>query len=275
MWKSPHGRRLPELGKRVVVMGILNVTRDSFSDGGKYFEASDALKRALEMAEDGAEIVDVGAESTRPGAEELPLEREMDVLVSRIRLLRENMDIPISADTYKPEAALAAVEAGADIINDVYAKVVDGGYPMARVAAKTGAGLIITHDCRGREIEGKDFWGQLEKSLEELANMAMLEGVEKSQIVLDPGMGFGKSAEQNFEIVRRAGELRKLGFPVLLGASRKSFLRGIVGGNLENLDAATAAVSAFVAAKFGADILRVHNVAENAAAVKIGTLLGS
>lgn len=271
MWKSPHDRKLPDFGARVLIMGVLNVTRDSFSDGGKFFSARDALAHAEEMAAAGADIIDVGAESTRPGAKVVGEEEEMEIVVSRIAALRAELDIPISVDTYKPSVALAAVEAGADIINDVYAVrgslACGAPYPMAAAAAACGAPIVVTCNDRNARKEG-DFWARLKVSLRSLIEETVSAGVARGQIAADPGVGFGKVPEENFEIVRRMGELRELGVPLLLGVSRKSFIREVVGPSIPALDAATAAISGYVAANFSADILRVHDVASSVAAVR-------
>ena len=254
-------------------MGILNVSDDSFSDGGKYSEVAAAVSRAKLMAEEGADIIDVGAESTRPGALRLSADGEIARLIPHLKALRAEMaGIPISVDTYKPEVALLAVDLGADIINDVYAETAGGKYPMASVAAEKNCPLIITHNCRGKRIEG-DFFSFFKREISNLMEMALDAGVKKEQIVLDPGFGFGKTCAQNFEIVRRLGELREFGCPVLLGVSRKSSLAETVGPDISARDDATAIISAFATLAKFADILRVHDVRKNLNAVKIADSL--
>jgi len=269
LWNSPHGRRLPAGGGAPILMGVLNVSRDSFSDGGKYLEPEAAKAQFAKMIFEGAEIVDIGAESTRPDAQPLSAEEELELLLPRLSALRKEFpDAPISVDTYKPEVARAAVEAGADIINDVRSEEVGGAIATAAEAARLGCPIILTHNCRGEKRSGEDFFEGLKISLAKKAAAAEKSGVPRSRIVLDPGVGFGKSAGENFEIVSRLGELGELGFPVLLGVSRKSMFAQICGSDMRLRDISTAAVSAFAAAMGSAQILRVHDVAASAAAIK-------
>ena len=250
-------------------MGILNVSDDSFSDGGKYSDVAAALSHAKLMLQDGADIIDIGAESTRPNAALLPADAEIARLVPALNALRAEMpDTPISVDTYKPEVARIAVDLGADIINDVCANIIGGEYPMARVAADKNCPLIITHNCRGKSIEG-DFFEFFMRGISDLLQKALEAGLKKNQIVLDPGFGFGKTSSQNFELVRRLGELREFGCAVLLGVSRKSSLAEAVGCDMSSRDDATSIISAFAALSKSADILRVHDVRKDLNAVKI------
>lgn len=267
-WKSPHGRELPSPEAMPLVMGVLNVGSGSLSDGGLYSGDAEALARAGEMAEQGADIIDIGAESTRPGAQPVSLDEELGILIPKLKSVRAHFpEMPISVDTYKPEVARIAVEEGADIINDVYACRDAGGYPMARVAAHLGAPLVLTHSCRGEICLGNfmDFFlGGMESRL----NEALGEGMQKDNIILDPGVGFGKTREQNFELVKNLPLMEEFGCAVLLGVSRKSLFNGVAGPSIEELDAATCAVSAYCAYFKSAQILRVHNVAANIAAMK-------
>lgn len=262
-------RKLQEIfsGRHPVVMGILNVTPDSFSDGGKYASTDSALKKAGEMVDSGAEIIDIGAESTRPGAELVSEAEELARLIPAVEAVRAKFpDVALSADTYKPAVAAAAVGAGADIINDVVSDI-SGGYKMAKVAAKLNCGLVITHNNRGAEIKA-DFFEKFLDNMRKKIDAALAAGVEAKNIILDPGIGFGKTFSQNVELIARLKGLKKFGFPVLLGVSRKSMFSQIVGDDFSDRDDATAAVGAIAALNNFADILRVHDVKKTLNAVK-------
>lgn len=258
---------------RPLIMGILNITPDSFSDGGKYFPAESALAHARKMVADGADIIDIGAESTRPNAERVSAEDELARLVPAIRAVRSLFpNIPISADTYKPQVARAAIEAGADIINDVVSDESDG-FAMAKVAAKLGCGLVITHNSRG-EAESGGFFESLCSRLWEKIAAAVAAGVHRENIIADAGVGFGKTADENVETVARLGELRaRIGCPILLGVSRKSMFSKIVGDDFADRDDATAAITAISVFEKSADILRVHDVEKNVNALRTARAL--
>lgn len=258
---------------RPLIMGILNITPDSFSDGGKYFSAESALAHARKMVADGADIIDIGAESTRPNAERVSAEDELARLVPAIRAVRSLFpNIPISADTYKPQVARAAIEAGADIINDVVSDESEG-FAMARVAADLGCGLVITHNSRG-EAESGGFFESLCSRLGEKIAAAVAAGVHRENIIADAGVGFGKTADGNVEIVARLGELRaRIGCPILLGVSRKSMFSKIVGDDFADRDDATAAITAISVFEKSADILRVHDVEKNVNALRTARAL--
>lgn len=248
-------------------MGILNVTPDSFSDGGKYASIDAALKKAGEMVDSGAAIIDIGAESTRPGAEIVSESEELTRLIPAVEAVRAKFpDVVLSADTYKPAVAAAAVEAGADIINDVVSNI-SGEYRMAKVAAKLDCGLVITHNNRGSEIKS-DFFEKFLDNMRRKIYAALAEGVCTENIILDPGIGFGKTFSQNVELIARLKGLRKLRFPILLGVSRKSMFSKIVGDDFSDRDDATASVGAIAALNDFADILRVHDVKKTLNAVK-------
>lgn len=267
-WKSPHSRILPSAKSLPLIMGILNVGLDSFSDGGKYSSTDCALAHAEEMIVAGADIIDIGAESTKPNAKMLPLKDELDVLLPKLRAVRKAFcDVPISVDTYKPEVAQIAIEEGADIINDVYAIAENGRYKMAEVAARIRAPIVITHCCRNEKLNG-NFFKNLLTALQNRIGMALNEGVARENIIADVGVGFGKTRAENFELVKRIGEIRALGYPILLGVSRKSMFAEIAGDSVDLRDVATATISAFVALSNSCDILRVHNVAANVTALK-------
>lgn len=258
---------------RPLIMGILNITPDSFSDGGKYFSAESALAHARKMVADGADIIDIGAESTRPNAERVSAEDELARLVPAIRAVRSLFpNIPISADTYKPQVARAAIEAGADIINDVVSDESDG-FAMAKVAAKLGCGLVITHNSRG-EAESGGFFESLCSRLGKKIAAAVAAGVPRENIIADAGVGFGKTADENVETVARLGELRaRIGCPILLGVSRKSMFSKIAGDDFADRDDATAAITAISVFEKSADILRVHDVEKNVNALRTARAL--
>lgn len=258
---------------RPLIMGILNITPDSFSDGGKYFSAESALAHARKMVADGADIIDIGAESTRPNAERVSAEDELARLMPAIRAVRSLFpNIPISADTYKPQVARAAIVAGADIINDVVSDESEG-FAMARVAAELGCGLVITHNSRAEAGSG-GFFESLCSRLGEKIAAAVAAGVPRENIIADAGVGFGKTADGNVEIVARLGELRaRIGCPILLGVSRKSMFSKIVGDDFADRDDATAAITAISVFEKSADILRVHDVEKNVNALRTARAL--
>lgn len=241
-------------------MGVLNVTPDSFSDGGAYLRPDQALQHALALQSAGADILDVGAESTRPGSERISEHEEIERLIPVLKRLKGKIDIPISVDTYKPAVAALAIEHGAAILNDVSGLTWEPD--LARIARDSGAGLILNH-MRGtpetwlRLPPLRDVMGEIASELEACVHRARRAGVDLAQIVVDPGIGFGKRKEQNSEILARLGELSRLLLPVMVGPSRKSFLAQQTPEALEF--ATAAAVTAGVLN--GACIVRVHNVA--------------
>lgn len=252
-----------------IIMGVLNVTTDSFSDGGKFFDESAAIRHAAKMLEEGADIIDVGAESTRPGARLLSAEEELAVLLPRLKALKKEFPKAVfSVDTYKPEVALAAADLGAEILNDVVSKTSGETFPMARVARRTGAKLVITHNSRESAVDGADFAAACARETASKVRLAQAEGVDIKKIIIDPGFGFGKTPEQNFGLVKNLSEFGKIGCPVLLGVSRKSALGLVAGGDFCDRDVATCAVSALVAFMRTADIIRVHDVKANLIAVR-------
>jgi len=264
-WRIGSGAKL-ELGSRGQVMGILNVTPDSFSDGGRHTDVEAAVEAACAMADAGAAIIDIGAESTRPGAETIDGETERQRLLPVIAAVRAALpDMSISADTYRSETAKAAIESGAQIINDIFGLQRD--LKIANLVAETGAGLVIMHTGRDRDALPDPIEDQrvfLSRSIE----IALKTGVADAQIVLDPGFGFAKDADHNTQLMARFDELHELGFPLLAGTSRKRFLGHFTGRPAEARDAATAATSALLRAA-GAAVLRVHDVAMNVDAVAI------
>jgi dihydropteroate synthase len=252
-------RRELTLGDRTLIMGVLNVTPDSFSDGGKYAEPDRAFARALELEDEGADIIDIGAESTRPGSARIPESEELRRLIPILKKLKGQLSIPISVDTYKSGVAEKAMEHGAEIINDPSGGLFDP--QLSKVASKWDAGLILNHMRGTPETWAKlpplkDVMHTIATELEAAAHRAWRNGVEKFRIVIDPGIGFGKRREQNAEIIARLGELRTLDMPVLVGVSRKSFLKQETG--IETEFATAAAVASAI--HFGAHIVRVHDV---------------
>jgi dihydropteroate synthase len=255
------GRTL-ELGRRTLIMGILNITPDSFSDGGRYSRHEEAVGHAFELISQGADILDVGGESTRPGSDPVPLEVELDRVIPVIRAIREKSDIPISVDTNKAEVARQAISAGADIVNDISSLQFDPDMP--RVVAESGAPLILMHMLgTPRTMQKNPVYSSLISeiiaSLENSVRFAINSGIERTQIIIDPGVGFGKTVAHNLSIIKNMGTFSCIGCPILLGVSRKRFI-GTVLGRLEGeRELGTAIANAFGIAG-GAHIIRVHDV---------------
>ena len=260
------------LGERTLVMGILNVTPDSFSDGGLFFDPGAAIARALAMEKAGADLIDLGGESTRPGSEGTPAEEELRRVLPVLDGLRGKLKIPISIDTAKSQVAEAAAIAGAEILNDVTGLRADPR--IADVAKRRKLPLILMH-MRGeprtmqRAPFARDVVRDVAAGLRRAVAAARRAGVPKSQIVLDPGIGFGKSWPQNLELLERLPELAKLGFPLLLGTSRKSFIGKILGGAAKEERAWGTAATVTASILGGAHIVRVHDVAEMAQVAKV------
>lgn len=267
-WSSPHSRKLPDSTNTPIVMGVLNVSHDSFSDGGKYLEIDSALAQCNKMIAEGAEIIDIGAESTRPNAQKISAEDELSLLLPALKEIRITYpDIAISVDTYKPEVARLAIETGADIINDVQTEIKNGLCPMAQLASQMKCPMIATHNSRNEKLAG-DFFENLKKGIADRLLSLEKSGLDSSQIVIDAGVGFGKTRDENFEIVARLAELRCFGYPILLGVSRKSMFAEIAGDNMDMRDCATSTISAIATLMSSADILRVHNVASTITSIK-------
>lgn len=246
------------LGPRTLVMGILNVTPDSFSDGGRFFEKNKAVERALEMVEDGADWIDVGGESTRPGALPIALVEELKRVIPVVEALSGKADI--SVDTTKSEVARQALQAGAQIINDVSALGADPG--MTGVCAEYGAPVVLMHmrgtpETMQKNVGYNDLMAEVFNYLSGRIEYAESRGIDREKIIIDPGLGFGKSREGNLEIIRRLSEFKSLGRPILVGPSRKSFIAGTLGS--QGRETGTiAAVSASILN--GANAVRVHDV---------------
>ncbi|MEW9502903.1 dihydropteroate synthase [Jeotgalibacillus marinus] len=246
-----------DLSKKTIIMGILNATPDSFSDGGQFDEVSQAVARAKEMVADGADIIDIGGESTRPGHEPVSAEEEIRRVVPIIRAIVKEVDVPVSIDTYKASTAEAAVEAGATIINDVWGSKRDPD--IAKVAARFGVPIVLMHNRKNRNYE--QFIDEVWKDLQESIAIAERAGLQKEQIILDPGIGFVKSHAQNIEMMRSLDCLVEMGYPVLLGTSRKSMIGNILDLPTTERMEGTGATVCFGIQK-GCHIVRVHDVKE-------------
>jgi dihydropteroate synthase len=257
------------LGEGTLIMGVLNITPDSFSDGGKFFDTHKAIDHAVAMERDGADLLDIGAESTRPGSESIPAEEELRRLLPVLGALRRLIKIPISVDTRKAEVAEAALEAGAELINDISGLKHD--MRIAEIVAKHGAPLILMH-MHGEPSTmqagpfAPDVMKDVTKGLRASLAKARKAGVASSQIILDPGIGFGKSYSQNYELLQKLPLLAKLGYPLLVGTSRKGFLGATLARDgkhappEERIWGTAATVTASILN--GAYIVRVHDVAE-------------
>jgi dihydropteroate synthase len=250
--------------ERPLIMGILNVTPDSFSDGNLYLDPQSAIDRALEMVDEGADIIDIGGESTRPGAAPVSPGDELQRIIPVISGLSDRTSCPISVDTWKSPVARAALHAGAEIINDISGFTFDP--QMAAVAAESGAGVVLMHthgtpQTMHADTTYVDLIGEVVHSLRESIQQALLDGVESERIAIDPGIGFAKVAAQNMEILRRLSEFTTLGLPLLVGTSRKSFIGKALGREPGDRLHGTAATVA-LAVSSGAHILRVHDVRE-------------
>lgn len=271
-WRT--SRRTLDLSKPVL-MGVLNITPDSFSDGGRFFDPNHAARRLEELQRDGADIVDVGGASTRPGAMPVGVDEEIRRVIPAIEAASERVDIPVSIDTTKSRVASAALDAGAEIINDISGLRFDPG--IAGLAAESGAGLVLMH-IRGeprtmqQEIHYDDLMGEILAELRDSAERALASGCHPDQLVVDPGIGFGKTAEQNLVILNELGRITELGFPVLVGPSRKSFIGKTLGLEVEQRLEATLA-ACVVALLRGARIFRVHDVVQARRALDMAELI--
>ena len=244
-------------GARTYVMGIVNVTPDSFSGDGLMGREREALEKSISFAEDGADFIDVGAESTRPNHIPITEAEEIDRIIDIIQKIAVNVDIPVSVDTYKPTVARLSVEAGASMINNIWG--VNNDLPMLELSLQTRTPIIIMHNQIGTHYS--DFFSDLLSSLYSSVEFAVKFGIPSTKIVVDPGFGFGKTPDQNLEILKRISDIKELGFPVLMGISRKSTIGYVL--NLpeeERLEGTEAAVALCIAG--GVDIVRVHDVKE-------------
>ncbi|MGB6129481.1 MAG: dihydropteroate synthase [Psychrilyobacter sp.] len=256
---------------KTYTMGILNLTPDSFSDGGSYADVEEAIKRAKKMVEEGADIIDVGAESTRPGATYIEEDEELERILPVIKRLVTEVDVPISIDTYKSRVAEECIKVGAHIINDIKGLKEDPN--MAKVVAKYGVSIIIMHiQGNPKNMQKKPIYDNMiediKESLRESVEIAIEAGISPKNIILDPGIGFGKTFQGNLEIIKKLCEFKKLEYPILMGASRKGFIGEILGTPpLDRLEGNLAV--AVISAYNGASIIRVHEVKETVKALKV------
>ncbi|KIQ93843.1 Dihydropteroate synthase [Anoxybacillus thermarum] len=249
------GKHKLDLRKQTVIMGILNATPDSFSDGGKFNHVEQAIERAKQLVAEGAHIIDIGGESTRPGAEKVPLEEELRRVIPIVEAVAKAVDVPISIDTYKAEVAKQAIEAGATMINDVWGAKADPN--MAKVAANYGVPIVLMHNRHDRNY--KDFISDMINDLKESIHLVKQAGVTDEQIIIDPGIGFAKTVEHNLEVMRRLDEFSVFGYPILLGTSRKSFIGHVLDLPVHERVEGTGATVCLGIAK-GVHIVRVHDV---------------
>lgn len=249
--------------RNVYLMGILNATPDSFSDGGFYLDPERALDRALRMEEEGADLIDVGGESTRPGADPVPVEEELKRVLPVLKKIVSRLKIPVSIDTRKAKVAEAAFAAGAALLNDVSAL---RDPDMAAVAGKSGVPVILMH-MRGEpktmqaDVHYDDIISEISNTLRERIAFAISRGISREKILIDPGIGFGKRVEDNLEILKRLSEFKKLECPIAFGSSRKSFIRKVLGDDPQQVLMGSV-MTALLAAERGASLLRVHDVKE-------------
>jgi dihydropteroate synthase len=267
--------RTLELGRQTAVVGVLNLTPDSFSDGSEYSDFDAAIDRALEMEAEGADIVEIGAESTRPGASAVPADVELSRLLPVLERLAPRLRVPIAIDTYKSQVARVAIGLGAQVINDVSALRFDP--ELAEVAAATNAVLALMHMRGTPEIMQKmepspDILADIERDLADAVRRAGTAGVPANRIILDPGIGFGKTLEQNLEIINGLGRLSNLGYPLMLGTSRKGFIGKLTGQPANQRQFGTAATVA-AAILNGAHLVRVHDVKEMIDVVRVADAL--
>ena len=245
-------------------MGILNVTPDSFYDGGRYCDVDRAVEKAFSLVKDGADILDIGGESTRPGAAEVSPQEEMDRVCPVIEKISKMVTVPVSVDTTKSSVAEAALKAGASIVNDISGLTFDEG--IAAVAARYSASIVLMHiqgTPRTMQVNPRysDLLSDIYAFLDEAVQKAVSNGVEQDKIIVDPGIGFGKSLEDNYRIIQNLSFIKKMGYPVLIGLSRKSLIGNLYGDDSDRLPGTLALNT--VAALRGADILRVHDVKEH------------
>ena len=260
MKKISCGNKEIILGERTLVMGILNVTPDSFSDGGRYNNLDSAMKQAERLISEGADIIDVGGESTRPGHVQITSEEEISRVVPIIEKISKNLNTIISIDTYKYDVAEEAIKAGANIINDIWGLQYDKG-EMAELVKKSNLPIIVMHN-QNDEIYSKDIMLSLREFFEKTYKIADKYGIDRDKIILDPGLGFGKNAEQNIEVLSRLNELKDMG-SILLGASKKRFIGKLLNDLPFDERVEGTVATTVIGIEKGVDIVRVHNVLEN------------
>ena len=259
------GKRTFPLENKTYVMGILNVTPDSFSDGGKFNAVDQALFHVEEMMKQGCDIVDIGGESTRPGYTMVPIQEEIERVAPVIEAIKHRLDVPVSLDTYKYQVAEAGIAAGANLVNDIWGLKYDDGQ-MAQVIAKAGVACCLMHNRK--EAVYQQFIPDVLNDLQKCVDIALHAGIATDKIILDPGVGFAKSYEQNLEVLRHLTEFNKLGYPMLLGTSRKSVFGLALDLPASEREEGTL-VTTVQAVQAGWNFVRVHNVQGNARAVKM------
>lgn len=258
------GKKEFDIKHHTYIMGILNVTPDSFSDGGNYNHMDKALLRVETMIKEGMDILDIGGESTRPGYQMITQEEEINRVVPVIEAIKRRFDVPVSLDTYKAKVAKAGTEAGADMINDIWGLLYDN--EMADVIVKANVACCLMHNKE--EADYHDFMEDIKSDLYRSIVLAENAGISRYKIMLDPGVGFGKTYEQNLEVIRRIGELKKLGYPILLGTSRKSVIGLTLDLPVEERLNGTLATSAYGIMQ-GCSFLRVHDIKEHRELIKM------
>lgn len=252
------GKKDFKIGERTYIMGILNVTPDSFSDGGRYNELEAALKRVSTMIEEGADIIDVGGESTRPGHVVISDEDEINRVAPVIKAIKGNFDIPVSVDTYKSKVAKEALEAGADLVNDIWGFKHDR--EIADITAKYGAACCLMHNRENKEY--KNLIDDMISDLQESIDIALKAGVPENKIIIDPGFGFAKTVENNLDVMKNLEKLKMLGYPMLLGTSRKSTIGAVLDLPVDQRLEGTLATTVIGITK-GCDFVRVHDILQN------------
>jgi dihydropteroate synthase len=266
-----HRKKILDFSSRTLVMGVLNVTPDSFSDGGLFYDHERAIEHGMKLARDGADIIDIGGESTRPGSDPVPLEEEIRRVIPVIEALARELDVPISIDTCKAEVASRALDAGASMVNDVSALRFDPD--MVRVVAERKVPVVLMHmkgTPKDMQLDPRyeDLISEILEFLEERVRFAESNGVPPEAIIVDPGIGFGKTVEHNLSIIKHLRRFKSLGKPVLLGTSRKSFIGKVLNVGVEEREEGTAA-TVVAGILNGADIVRVHDVAKILPAVRM------
>ncbi|WP_102273286.1 dihydropteroate synthase [Cytobacillus massiliigabonensis] len=250
--------------KKTLIMGILNITPDSFSDGGKYNHLEQAVERAMQMVQDGADIIDIGGESTRPGFIKVSAKEEIERVIPIIRAVSEAVNVPISIDTYKAEVAMEAIKAGAHIINDIWGAKADKDMP--RIAAELQVPIVLMHNRTNQDYSA--FYRDVVNDLYESISLVKRAGVKDENIILDPGIGFAKDLNYNLEMMRDLDKLVSLGYPVLLGTSRKSMIGGVLDLPVDERMEGTGATVCYGIQK-GCHIMRIHDVKEMARMAKM------
>lgn len=258
------GNREFDISRHTYVWGILNVTPDSFSDGGRWTNMDTTLKHVEDMLKEGMDVLDIGGESTRPGHTQISAQEEMERVVPVIEAVKQRFDVPVSLDTYKAQVAKAGIDAGADLINDIWGLKYDAR--MAEVIAQSGVACCLMHNRK--EPDYRDFLREVKADLEESISLAEQAGIDQDKIILDPGVGFGKSYDNNLEIIQSLEQLESLGYPLLLGASRKSVIGLVLDLPVKERLEGTLVTTVFAVLK-GCSFVRVHDVKENVRAIRM------